>query len=113
MSKASWPPELDGVIASPDHHTVLFENDEVRVIETIVQAGATTPVHTHPKTLMYVVSGSQFIRRSDSGQVMVDTRDEGESFVMPSVIWSDGTPPHVIENPADDDLIVIGVELKR
>jgi hypothetical protein len=28
------------------------------------------------------------------------------------VLWSDGTPPHVIENPSGDDLIVIGVELK-
>ena len=113
MSAEPWPTELDGLIAAPDHHTVLFENDAVRVIETIVRSGDTTPIHTHPKTLMYVVSGSQFIRRSDSGEVMVDTREEGESFVMPSVIWSDGVPPHVIENPAEEDLIVIGVELNR
>jgi len=112
MNSDPWPPELDGVIAASDHHKVLFENDEVRVIETIVQAGDTTPVHTHPKTVMYVVSGSQFVRRDASDQVMVDTREQGESFVMPSVIWSDGTPPHVIENPGDEDLIVIGVELK-
>jgi hypothetical protein len=26
--------ELDGVIAAPGIHTVLFENDEVRVVET-------------------------------------------------------------------------------
>ena len=110
--ESPWPPELDGVIAAPDHHNVLFENDEVRVIETTVKAGDTTPVHTHPKTVMYVVSGTHFVRRDDSDQVMVDTRDQGESFVMPSVIWSDGTPPHVIENPGEDDLIVIGVELK-
>jgi quercetin dioxygenase-like cupin family protein len=113
MNTEAWPPELDGVVAAPDHHTVLFENEDVRVIETIVRAGDTTPIHTHPKTLMYVLSGSHFIRRSDSGEVMVDTREEGDSFVMPSVIWSDGTPPHVIENPAEDDLTVIGVELKR
>ena len=110
--ESPWPPELDGVIAAPDHHNVLFENDEVRVIETTVKAGDTTPVHTHPKTVMYVVSGTHFVRRDDSDQVMVDTRDQGESFVMLSVIWSDGTPPHVIENPGEDDLIVIGVELK-
>ncbi len=109
---ASWSPELDGVIAAPNHHKVLFENDRVRVIETIVDAGDTTPVHTHPRTLMYVVSGDHFVRRDDSGAVMVDTRDQGEDFEMPSVIWSDGTPPHVIENPGEEDLIVIGVELK-
>lgn len=111
-SESPWPPELDGVLAAPDHHKVLFENDEVRVIETIVRAGDTTPIHTHPKTVMYVVSGDQFVRRDDVGQVMVDTRDEGTSFVMPPVIWSDGTPPHLIENPGEEDLVVIGVELK-
>ena len=109
----SWNPELDGPIAAPDHHVVLFENDEVRVLQTIVRAGDATPVHTHPKTVMYVVSGSHFVRRDASGNVLVDTRDEGPSFEMPSVVWSDGIPPHVIENPSEDDLIVIGVELKH
>jgi mannose-6-phosphate isomerase-like protein (cupin superfamily) len=111
-SHGAWPPQLDGVIAAPDHHKVLFENDRVRVIETIVEAGDTTPVHTHPRTVMYVVSGDHFVRRADSGEVMVDTRERGEDFEMPSVIWSDGTPPHVIENPGEEDLIVIGVEMK-
>lgn len=111
-SDTLWPPELDGVTAAPDHHKVLFENDRVRVIETIVKAGDETPVHTHPATLMYVVSGDQFVRKDDSGLVMVDTREGGEDFEMPSVIWSDGTPPHVIENPGKEDLVVIGVELK-
>lgn len=69
-------------------------------------------MHTHPRTVMYVVSGDQFIRRDDAGTVMVDTREEGDSFEMPAVIWSDGTPPHVIENPGAKDLIVIGVEFK-
>lgn len=108
-----WPRELDGVTAAPDHHKVLFENNQVRVIETTVRVGDTTPVHTHPRTVMYVVSGDQFIRRDDTGKVMVDTREEGEGFELPPVIWSDGTPPHVIENPGSKDLIVIGVELKN
>lgn len=111
-SDATWPADLDGVVAAPDHHEVLFENDHVRVIETIVRVGDTTPIHTHPRTVMYVVSGDQFIRRDDTGAVMVDTRQHGEGFEMPAVIWSDGTPPHVIENPGHEDLIVIGVELK-
>ena len=44
--------------------------------------------------------------------MIVDTREQGKAFNMPPVIWSDGTPPHVIENPGSEDLIVIGVELK-
>lgn len=61
---------------------------------------------------MYVVSGDQFIRRDDTDTVLVDTREEDKDFKMPPVIWSDGRPPHIIENPGSKDLIVIGVELK-
>lgn len=108
-----WPAEFDGVIAAPDHHTVIFENDQVRVLETVIKAGDLTPLHTHRRaTAMYVVSGSHFVRKDENGEVMMDTRTQEPPFVMPSVIWSDGTPAHTLENPADDDLVVIGVELK-
>lgn len=33
---AGWPPELDAVVAAPDNHTVLMENDQVRVLEVIL-----------------------------------------------------------------------------
>jgi len=105
--------ELDGIAADPTHHTVLFENDEVRVIETRIAAGDLTPLHTHlAPTVMYVLSGSHFIRRDEHGGTMVDTRATPD-FVLPKVSYSDGTPRHTIENTGDDELRVIGVELKH
>lgn len=104
--------DLDGVVAAPAHHKVLFENSEVRVVETIVPAGDTTPIHTHPKRISYVVSGSHFIRRDETGTVTLDTREEDGPARSP-VRWSDGTPAHSIENPSNEDLVVIAVELKR
>jgi predicted metal-dependent enzyme (double-stranded beta helix superfamily) len=104
--------ELDGIAADPDHHTVLFENDEVRVIETRIAAGDLTPLHTHlAPTVMYVLSGSHFIRRDEHGETMVDTRATPD-FVLARVSYSTGTPRHTIENTGDDELHVIGVELK-
>ena len=38
------PDGLDGPVADPDHHHVLFENDEVRVVETRIPAGVRSPV---------------------------------------------------------------------
>lgn len=112
-SSEGWPDPLDGVIADPDHHWVLFENDRVRVVQTQVKAGETTPLHTHVlPTLLYVMSGSHFVRRNGEGEVLVDTRTMQPPFVMPRVQWSDGTPQHTLENPEPDDLVVIGVELK-
>ena len=49
--------ELDGVVAAPDHHRVIFENDAVRVLEVTIRVGDTTPLHTHLRpTLNYVAA---------------------------------------------------------
>lgn len=103
--------ELDGAIAAPDHHKVIFENDAVRVLETTIGPGDITPLHTHlTPQVMYVVSGSHFIRRDEHGATMVDTRADPD-FVLPRVLYSASTPRHTLENTGADDLVVIGVEL--
>lgn len=105
--------ELDGAVAAPDHHKVIFENEQVRVLETTIAAGDITPLHTHlTPTVMYVVSGSHFVRRDEQGATMLDTRTVPD-FVLPRVLYSASTPRHTLENTGDDDLVVIGVELKR
>lgn len=105
--------DLDGVVAAPEHHRVLFENDRVRVVETTVPAGEITAVHTHlAPAVQYVVSGSHFIRRDPSGAVMLDTRKTDPPFEWPRVMWSAGTPAHALENTGDRDLVVISVELR-
>ena len=104
--------ELDGVIAAPDHHKVIFENDAVRVLEVTIRAGDRTPLHTHlTPTLLYVKSGSHFVRRDEHGQILVDTRAD-PAFVMPPVIYTPTSPRHTLENPGPEDLVMIGVELK-
>lgn len=104
--------DLDGVVAAPDHHKVLFENEVVRVLQTTIRAGDTTPLHTHlAPTVLYVVSGSHFVRRDEGGTVLVDTTED-PSFVLPRVLFAPAIPRHTLENPGPDDLVVIGVELK-
>ena len=105
--------ELDGVVAAPDHHKVIFENDAVRVLEVTIRAGDTTPLHTHLRpTLNYVVSGSHLIRRDEHGTVLIDTRTDPD-YVMPRVTYGETSPLHTIENPGPADLVFIAVELKQ
>ncbi|MFL5649013.1 MAG: hypothetical protein ACJ776_11545 [Chloroflexota bacterium] len=105
--------DLDGVTAAPGNHKVIFENERVRVIRTTIPVGTLTPLHTHlTPTLQYVVSGSHFIRRDEGGAVMFDTRTDPD-YVLPQVQFAESIPRHTIENTGDDDLIVIGVELKE
>jgi hypothetical protein len=99
--------------ATRRNHKVIFENDDVRVLETTVLAGEITPLHTHlAPTVMYVVSGSHFIRREAHGGTLLDTRAT-PGFVLPKVLFSASTPRHTLENTGADDLVVVGVELKH
>ena len=105
--------ELDGVVAAPDHHKVLFENDAVRVLEVTIRAGDVTPLHEHLRpTLNYVLSGSHLIRRDEHGSVLIDTRTDPD-YVMPRVMYGATSPLHTIENPGPSDLDIIAVELKQ
>jgi len=106
-------PDLDGPGAAPDHHRLVFENERIRVVETVIRAGDTAPLHTHllPHVLM-VSSGSQFIRRAVTGEVLVDTRDFGPDFTLPAYAWNDGIGPHTLENVGPDDIVATAIELK-
>ena len=44
--------ELDGVVVAPNNHKVIFENDQVRVLETTIPGGEKTPIHTHLRPMV-------------------------------------------------------------
>jgi hypothetical protein len=44
---STWDPALDAVIAAPDHHKVLFENDRLRVVEVTLEPSDEEPVRHH------------------------------------------------------------------
>ena len=105
--------ELDGVAVAPGNHQVIFENDEVRVLEITIPAGTTTPVHTHlAPTVLYKLSGSHFVRRDEHGATLFDSRADPD-FVLPRVSFNAPLPRHMIENTGGDDMVLIGVELKH
>ena len=107
------PTELDGPVAAPDHHRVVFENERVRVVETVIRAGETAPLHTHLiPHLLIVSSGSQLVRRDVAGVVLVDTRDGDPASTIRPYAWNDGIGPHTLENVGADDIVATAVELK-
>jgi hypothetical protein len=112
-SSWDWPDELDALVAAPENHHVMLENDQVRVIQTQVPVKATTPVHTHRwASVEYVLSTTDFIRRNGDGHVVFDTRAAHGRPGPLEVLWSGPRPPHSIENVGDTELRVLMVELK-
>ena len=108
-----WPEELDAFTAAPANHRLLLENERVRVLETVVAPGASTPVHTHRwASVEYVLSAASFVRRDRDGRVVFDSRAAGAELRPFEVLWSEPFPPHSVENVGDTELRVIMVELK-
>ncbi len=108
-----WPDHLDALRAAPRHHTLVLENERVRVLETRIPPGETTALHTHRwPAAMVIQSWAPFVRRDAEGAVTVDSRTVPALADPPQTLWSDPLPPHTLENVGDVDIQLISVELK-
>jgi len=114
LKTESWPPHLDALVAAPEHHTLLFENEAVRILDTRIPAGAKTGAHTHRwQAALYILSWSQFIRRDAHGAVTLDSRNVPALATPPKALWSEALAAHSLENVGTSDLHVISIELKQ
>jgi hypothetical protein len=105
-----WPDSLDALIAAPDHHTLVFENESVRVVRARIPPGDMVPVHTHRwPSVLFIVSWSAVIRRDHLGQVIPPGLRE-PSLNTPT--WQGSLPPHSVENIGDAEINTVQVEIK-
>jgi hypothetical protein len=98
--------------AAPGNHTLLYENDRVRVLDTNIAPGHTVPLHTHCQPgALYILNFSDLFRRDAAGLVLVDSR----KLPRPTEgieLWTEPLAPHTLENVGETDLHVISVEVK-
>jgi quercetin dioxygenase-like cupin family protein len=112
-STAPWGRELDAVIAAPGHHRLAMENEAVRVLETRIESGETVPLHTHEwPAALYILSWSDFVRRDETGAVLVDSRLASQKVEPGQPVWSAPLGPHTLENVGADAIHLISVEVK-
>jgi len=114
---SSKPPQgmhpLDAMLAAPNHHSVLLENEKIRVLDTRLGPGERTPVHTHQwPGALYVLSWSDFVRYDPAGNVLVDSRTMLAKPEIGSAIWSAPLAPHYVQNVGQTDLHIIAIEVK-
>lgn len=105
-----WTAENEALVAAPQHHKLLFENDEVRVLEVTVPPGVKEPLHAHryPSVLYYV--SAAHLKEYSPGVPAVDRghREDGGVLFLPV------GPPHQMENlESSKALKAIRVELKK
>lgn len=105
---------MDALIAAPQHHKLLMENDQVRVLETRIPPGQRTPVHTHRwPSVIYTAAASDFLRYDDQGNVITDSRTFQPPRADSTAAWVPPMPPHSVENVGTSEIRLINVEWKR
>ena len=105
-----WPDSLDALIAAPNHHKLLLENERVRVLEVRIGPGAFVPVHTHrwPSVIQTLRAG-EFVRRDADGKALFDSRTAAR---LPEIAWTPPLPPHSVENVGETEILLFTVEVK-
>src|ERR1700704_126356 len=95
----------DPVTTSPQYYKVLLENDQVRVLEYRLKAGAKKPMHSHPAGVVYVLSGAKL------KFIYPDGRTEEKAAATGETIWRDPTT-HAVENVGNTEAHAIAIDLK-
>jgi len=109
-----YPDSLDALLAAPESHRVLFENDDVRVLETRIGPGETVPLHTHRwPSVLYVLATAHHVRHDDKGGVISDTRTADAPPEPGTTMWLSARPPHTVENVDHSEIRLLNVELKH
>jgi hypothetical protein len=108
-----WPDSLDALVAAPDNHRLLFENEAVRILEVRIGPGQLVPVHTHRwPSAVCVVKSSDFIRHDADGNLLFDSRTMEPQSSVPTVQSIGPLPPHSVENIGDSEILLFTTELK-
>ena len=96
----------DAAKIQPDKNKVLFENEQVRVLEVKNEPGGTLDMHSHPDHLVYFLKGGKAKFTNADGTV---AEMEGKSG---DVRWVEAVT-HKVHNTGPDPIHVIVVELKE
>ena len=105
--------QLDAVAAAGEHHRVIFENDHVRVLDTIIRPGEQTALHTHVWAgTLQIISWSEFERFDQQGHLIFASSQLSSRPPIGAVLWSEALAAHSFRNIGTQDFHVISTELK-
>ena len=97
---------IDPITAAPGNYRTLMENENVRVLEMALKAGAKDQQHSHPdETVFFVTGGRVRIHLPDGNFVDAELPD---GHVMWHEAWT-----HTVENTGNTDIKAVIVENKR
>jgi len=102
---ATRPTPQDVIKVASDSHTVIFENDQVRVLAVHFKPGQVAPMHSHPANVSYFLTDGKLKITLPDGKVIERSPKAGTAG------WSDAVT-HAAENVGTADFQQVQVELK-
>ncbi|MBO9566865.1 MAG: hypothetical protein J7621_29095 [Niastella sp.] len=119
-SSWSWADSLDAVKAAPESHNIIYEDSRVRILQVILEANKTEPVHTHQwKSIMWFTRATPMtyykIGLTNNAYVIQDSIPIAQ---MPPAALNHGDTidaegPHAIKNTSNQEGIAYRVEFKK
>jgi quercetin dioxygenase-like cupin family protein len=96
----------DAITADPDHYSVEYENDAVRIVRIAYGAGEESIMHTHPASCSVSLSDGSWSMADPDGGVTEEPTAVGEVQCFDAVV-------HLPTNTSSEASEVILVELKE
>ena len=108
-----WPQTMDALLAAPDSHRLVLDNDRVRVLEVVIEPGAREPEHTHQALSVMIVDEPARIRYYQGDALVFESPARSRSASAVRVRWMEPEGPHSVENIDQRRYHAIRVELKE
>ncbi len=96
----------DAISNAREVHTVIFENDSVRVLSIKIPSGYKTAMHWHPSSMCYVLAGSKVRYTLADGTVRDLEISAGQVLEQPE-------GEHVGENTGFGEVRLLLTEFKK
>jgi predicted metal-dependent enzyme (double-stranded beta helix superfamily) len=108
----AWDAQLDALIAAPESHRLLLENEHVRVLEIMIAPGQREPQHTHRWPSVMIVDQPARIRYYEHDTQTYQSPTHPAPRPEPRAIWMAAEGPHSAENIDSSPYHALRIELQ-
>jgi predicted metal-dependent enzyme (double-stranded beta helix superfamily) len=110
---ATWDPSLDGILAAPDNHKILYEDDTIRVVSVSVAPGAIEKPHHHRFPSVFVIDRMVKLRDFNGATGEEIPLPIPKDVEFPIVVKFLPQPLHYVENVDTVPFHATRIEFKR
>lgn len=96
----------DAINVAGDIHTILYEDEKIRVLKVVVKPGKTAAMHWHPRNINYILRGGKLeFTKPDGSTALVSLESDTITSSIEEV-------HHAVKNNSTETVETLQVELK-